>query len=249
MSKRGRPSSRPEAGDPGKSHRVIGVLGTSPAVVSEFLWWLSSVSGTRVDKVEVWTTEQGKAAAKRLFEEGGFWEQLVLQSGREGAGPLLPDLGKLEYRLFGSPGRWLDDIRREEDAKLVLQALCDRVREIHEADPGRVALHALISGGRKTMGAALQTAVQLFGECDDRLYHVLVHPAIEADRDLIRSFGFPRGPLKVTGRDGRPAVLTVAEQVVVSQQPVPLLRSLVPPEAFRAVVDELVQTCLFGKRA
>ena len=49
-------------------------------------------------------------------------------------------------------------------------------------DPETAVLFS-IAGGRKTMSSCLTIAAQMYGIPQDRLYHVLVSPEFESNRD------------------------------------------------------------------
>lgn len=237
-----RAGARADAGGSGNAprvHRVLAVLGVSPAVLTEFLWWLGAIGKTHVDGIEVWSTKKGVEAAQALIAM--HWAELRRSVASRG-GSLPSEPTDVVYRCFSPDTGGLEDIRTDGDAQLVLQQLCERVRDVHEKSPGPVVLHALISGGRKTMSAALQTAISLFGESEDSVYHVLLHPKIEGDPELARPYVFPRGNLVVRDAEGVTTMVREDEQVSVHRQPLPLLRPLVPKEAHEAVVDELVRS-------
>ena len=224
---------------------VMAILGGSPAVITELLWWLVVEEGRDVVGLEVWTTaslagERSGAQALQAGLDKGLWQDLVAAVGDRAAmlppapepkrivtlgRALLPsDVSSAERRTtvcaFESDGHYLADIRGEEDADVVVSQLHDRVRQLRGALPEGVALVASLAGGRKTMSAAMQGAFELQARVQDRLVHVLLHPRIEDD---------PRGrDFRVPTREVAEALgVPIEDQVVVYDVPVPLVRELV----------------------
>jgi CRISPR-associated protein Csx14 len=93
-------------------------------------------------------------------------------------------------------GGKIEDITDESDNARVL-AKCMELAFHHTRDPD-TAVFFSIAGGRKTMGACLTLAAQMYGRPQDRLYHVLVSPEFESCR---RFFYPPRKPETIELRD------------------------------------------------
>lgn len=239
---------------PRSKNWLIAVMGTSPAVLTEFAWWNCHQRDRQIDRVEVWTTTAGRQVAHaRLLGAHGAWHRLN-QALKAANKPGLPPLDETRFRVFTNAGREIGDIRGAVEHHAMSQQLCARIKEIHDTEPN-VILHALISGGRKSMSAMLQTAIELFGDADDRTYHVLVNPEIENSTEIGR-FDFPTAtypaghvfePSKSNGaRIPLSRDLPVEDQVVVVEQFVPHLKAAYPflaqakPEGHRVVFEPVI---------
>jgi len=115
--------------------------------------------------------------------------------------------------LAGADGAPLADIRTVADNLAARDRIFDLVRDLTR-DP-EVAVHASLAGGRKTMGFLLGAALQFMARPQDRLYHVLVHPAAVERPNT--DFYFPSAsaePVRVQGADGawEPLCLGQGEQ-------------------------------------
>ena len=224
----------------GRSHWLLAVLGQTPAIITEIAWWLAHENDIPIEKVIIWTTKD-----QRSLDPGQPSGKSYLTSAWQDLRDLMATLKKpvpvalegIDFRLITRNGVPLDDIRDEADNRALMKTIVEDVANI-TSDNEDVVLHACISGGRKTMSAMLQTAIQLFGRHQDALYHVLVHPKIESPsgNTLIKSFQFPRedvvnGVTKQTEhRDGTTETevirLPLRDQITVVAQPVPKLRGL-----------------------
>lgn len=202
---------------------VIAVVGTSPAVVTELLWWLVAHERRPVPWVEIWTTTVGAAALRALLQSPA-WTDLQRQTGPL---PSLIDppptqlVPGITIRVFPDE---LSDIRTPEQAEVVSATLHDRVRALRTALPKQIRLVGSLAGGRKTMSVALQTAFSMQAGLYDELVHVLLHPDLEAalrSQGSWRDYQFPSAEWEAAS--GVPA----GDQVRVYQVPFPKLRYLV----------------------
>lgn len=189
-----------------RGYYVIALVGESPGVVTELLWHLAVREKEQVVGLELWTTQTGWA-------EGG--ERGLAAMGRamfaelRRLAPALPpwpaDLRPetdprggtargVQVFVPAVAGKSLADVRSEDDAAAFSAALHARVQLLRE-DPERRLLGSL-AGGRKTMTAAMHSAFTLFARRGDRLAHVLLHRALEAELKETRTlhaYAFPRG--------------------------------------------------------
>lgn len=208
---------------------VLAVLGESPSVLTELLWWLLRIESQPIAGIEVWTTQSG---ATRLVEfvRGEPWRTFTDQVG------LLPDLqsdqpepeGGYGFRLHvfeDERGHPLGDVRSEAESAAVSATLHDRVRDLRAALSDQIPVVGSLAGGRKTVSAALQTAFSLQAGVRDRLVHVLLHAELEAH--LRRSGQHGQFACPTPDWETRTGV-PVREQVVVYDVPFPRLRYLVP---------------------
>ena len=167
---------------------LIATLGSSPAVLTEALYELHRKKDWPVDEVIIITTRHGSERIKNELmsygpEKGGFYRLLEELE-------IPPHAIKIPYgdqlkAVAGPDGKELDDIRNREDDEC-MAAYIQQVVRTQCARPDR-KIYGLMAGGRKTMGAHLMSAMQLFARPDDRLLHILVSEPFE----YIRNFYYP----------------------------------------------------------
>jgi CRISPR-associated protein (TIGR02584 family) len=202
----------------GQRKRAVAIclVGLSPAVVTETLYALAVTERPRVVPAElhIITTRTGLAAvASRLLGAGGALHRLR-QEYRLPRGAFRCPAENLHV-LADARGDPLDDIVTGEDSQAVGEQIA-RLVEGLAADAATI-LHCSLAGGRKTMGALLATALQLYGRPGDCLYHVLVSPPF----DRVPDFFFPtRRRCRLAGPEG-PVDATRAR---VSLATVPIVR-------------------------
>lgn len=206
---------------------VLCVLGESPTVLSNLLWWLAAVEQRPVAGIEVWATGRGARKLHRLVA-GEAWSALQRVTGPMPAlhSDAEPSSG---YGFRAHPhtldGLTLDDVRSAEEAAAVSASLHDRVRSLRRELPPAIPLVGCLAGGRKTVSAALQTAFSMQARAADRLVHVVFDATVESAlyaADRMPEYAFP---------DPRWEALSgvaPAEQIVVYDVPFPRLRYLVP---------------------
>jgi CRISPR-associated protein (TIGR02584 family) len=216
---------------------VFLVLGQSPAVLAELLWWLDRVERTPIAGIEVWCTASAVEPLSTLLDQPvwtAFQHATQRLPRREPLGsPPNCDHG-FRVHLFEADGEPLQDVRSEHDAQAVNALLHDRLRALRGRLRDRTPIVACIAGGRKSVSAALQTAFTMQARPMDRLVHVLLHRDLEAylrGQPDGRDFLFPTEDW--AARSGVP----VDEQVLVHDLPVPRLRSLVPTQLERALAE------------
>lgn len=193
---------------------LFGVVGMSPAVITETVWALAfPPKGTPPlvpHRVRLITTVQGaKQVAKLTIRAPQFgklspWEALrktilTRHSGMENRLQLEKPL------ILSKPDKHgihadLDDIRTPDDNEAAADRILDCVREVTLRNDQRLV--ATIAGGRKTMGALLFGCMNLVAREDDLLTHVLVNEPFDAPLDP--PFWFPTKPSTVhQTRDGK----------------------------------------------
>ncbi len=159
---------------------LLSVIGLTPQVLTETLYYYTVVSNPTIafDEIRVITTETGKRAIieKLLAPEHGQFHRFCRDYGVSGL--------RFDEATIHVIGRTkpLDDIRTVEDNGQMAAQILDIVRKLTE-DPS-TALYCSIAGGRKTMGAYLALALQLYGRPQDHLSHVLVTPAFETSPEF-----------------------------------------------------------------
>ncbi len=183
---------------------VMCVLGESPTVLSNLLWWLASVEQQPVAGIEVWATGRGIGHLQQLVatEDWSALQRLTgplpaLQAGVEPA-------SSFGFRVHPHTleEAVLDDVRSADEAAAVSACLHDRVRTLRQELPEGIQLLGCLAGGRKTVSAALQTAFCLQARAQDRLVHVVFDAGVEAALRAAGAMGEYVFPTR-TGRSSR----------------------------------------------
>jgi len=162
-------------------HILLAVTGLTPQVLTETLYALHQ-EDQAVQAIHVITTREGKEQINACLlspTDGQYYRYL-----REyGISPPSIHFGTENIHVVKSRnGIEIDDIADEEDNERLLE-LCLSLTFQFTRDPG-TAVFFSIAGGRKTMSACLMTAAHLYGRPQDRVYHVLVSPEFESNRDF-----------------------------------------------------------------
>ena len=160
---------------------LLAVVGLSPQVITETLFALHQ-NKKRVDEIHVITTREGK---EHIYAEllaggtGNFFRYL-----REyGIDPSTIKFDKDTIHVISRPGgREISDIVDESDNEALLRKCLELAFEFTK-DPETTVFFS-IAGGRKTMSACLMVAAQMYGRAQDRIYHVLVSPEFERNKDF-----------------------------------------------------------------
>lgn len=163
---------------------LLAVCGLSPQVITETLYALNQMNRP-VHAIHVITTRPGKDKILSHLLDGGhgpFYRYL------EEYGVTGVDFGPGNIHVVrDSDNAEIMDIADESDNARVL-AKCMELAFHLTRSPDRAVFFS-IAGGRKTMGACLTLAAQMYGRQQDRLYHVLVAPEFESNR----AFFYPPG--------------------------------------------------------
>ncbi len=174
---------------------LFAVCGLSPQVITEAFYALHQ-EGRRVDAIRVITTRSGKDIinAMLLSPVDGRYHQYLRDYGL--------DAGQIDFHaghictITDENGREIDDIADENDNERFLKK-CLELTFTLTNDP-ETAVFFLVAGGRKTMSSCLTVAAQMYGRRQDRIYHVLVSPEFESNRDF---FYPPSVPIEIELQD------------------------------------------------
>lgn len=160
---------------------LLAVTGLSPQVITETLYALHQNS-RKVDEIHVITTRSGKEKIYseliggrqgyfyRYLEEYGFGKNAIL-FGHE-----------YVHVVTDKYGNELDDILNAHDNERLLSKCLELSFQFTGEKDTTVFFS--VAGGRKTMSSCLSLAAQLYGRPRDRLYHVLVSPEFESNRNF-----------------------------------------------------------------
>lgn len=166
-----------------KSSREIFIfgIGVTPQIITEGVYSLANADPpVFFDEILIITTKTGKdIIVEKLIKEPHFRE-LCESIGGKYAGL------SLDERCIAVPkydnGEELNDIRTTEDNRIMGDFIASFVKEKTSNATSRV--HAFLSGGRKTMPFYLGLSMELYSRPWDKIYHILVTPDFESNRDF-----------------------------------------------------------------
>lgn len=150
----------------------LAVIGITPQVLTECLYYYYSdyyKQKRRFDRIKVFTTLDGQSILiDKLFKGGKLHElekSLKLQKG------VIP-FEESDIILFtDSKGAPIRDMRTTEDNEGSLNLLHNELKRLTSDSSTRVT--ATVAGGRKTMGAQMALAFQLYAREHDELIHII----------------------------------------------------------------------------
>ena len=160
-----------------QKHVLISVVGLSPQVITETLYYYWCLASPPIPITEVFalTTLRGKPALEdTLLGDNGKLKSLCSDYNLP---PIRFDLANI-HLLKGADGQPLSDISSVIDNEALANQLFAFVRKL-AASTDICLHHASIAGGRKTMGFYIGLAMQFYGSPGDTLSHVLVNPELE----------------------------------------------------------------------
>lgn len=195
---------------------LVATIGTTPQVLTEAFYYHHRHLQITFREVQVLTTLDGAKAMERdLLGASGQFAALCSHLGVPRRSIRLNR--KTIHVLRGAGGAPISDVRTTADGDAMAEQMFAILRTLC-ARPDR-SIHATVAGGRKVMGVYLHAMMQLCARPQDRLFHILVHPAIEQAiaHGLHRDFFFPKGPMRLGGR-------SIAEPDLLSYIEVPILR-------------------------
>ncbi len=178
---------------------LIAGMGTSPAVLTNAVWALAHGEKPVVpDEIVVFITKNGKPLLKKELFDDGVWADMLKSLSREGIdieGKLI--FGETSIRSIPDVrGNEIDDLRTGDDNLRAADFMLGELRKYTE-DNG-TELHVSIAGGRKTMSALLFSCMSLLGREQDKVYHILLPPAIEGG--VTPTFYYPKHVTTYTAR-------------------------------------------------
>ncbi|MEE4353392.1 MAG: CRISPR-associated ring nuclease Csm6, partial [Desulfatiglans sp.] len=160
---------------------LLAVTGLSPQVITETLYALHQSHRT-VDSIHVITTRDSKEKINAELMDGGkgFFYRYLHEYG------IAPSTIDFCYKnihvITDAHGNEIPDIISEADNARLLKKCLDLA--FYFTNNGDNAVFFSVAGGRKTMSSCLTLAAQMYGRPQDRLYHVLVSPEFESNRDF-----------------------------------------------------------------
>ncbi len=184
-------------------HCLVATLGTTPQVLTEAFYYYRRHLGIEITEIEVFTTTRGAEALEQTVLATGKAFDRLCRHLKIRRSSVRFDPSSVHV-LTGAGGRAIDDVRSSEDAAKVADDMLAELRVICR-DSDRT-VYALIAGGRKVMGLFLHATMQLVGRPHDKLFHVLVHDALERRmfRGEFSEFFYPDKALVVDGATLQP---------------------------------------------
>lgn len=174
---------------------LLAVVGLSPQVITETLYALHQ-NGRRVDAIHLITTRPGKEKilGRLLPPRFGHYYKYLKEYNIDPNGI---DFNSRNIHVITSEtGTEADDITGTEENEQLLKK-CLELAFRFTREPDTCVLFS-VAGGRKTMSSCLTLAAQMYGRPADRLYHVLVSPEFESNRDF---FYPPKKSVSIELRD------------------------------------------------
>jgi CRISPR-associated protein (TIGR02584 family) len=166
---------------------LVGVVGMSPAVLTETVWALAQESPPIIpDEVVAITTTDGRnQILERLFGRDAVWESLrkALAVGED----RLRFGADSSIQVIGDGNRNFSDISSPKENEAAADFMLRLLRQY--TDDSNTTVIASIAGGRKTMSALMMACMSLLGCEQDRVCHVLANDAFIAQH---KDFFFPR---------------------------------------------------------
>ena len=135
-----------------------------------------------VDGIRIITTRIGKAEinAHLMSPEDGAYHRFLKEYGVADA--TVEFSARHIITVSDDHGVELDDIVTQDDSEKVLLACMEQAFELTREPDSTV--YFSIAGGRKSMGACITVAAHCYGRPQDRMYHVLVSPEFESNRNF-----------------------------------------------------------------
>lgn len=154
---------------------LLAVCGKTPQIITETLYALWD-KGELPQQIRIITTKAGKEAlySKLLDPSHGIFYKFCEEYNINAQEIAFSWKDILVPRVNGIE---IEDILTEEDSFAFLQAVLEETFCV--TNNPDTAVYFSLAAGRKTMGASLTLAAQIYGRAQDKLYHVLVHSDFE----------------------------------------------------------------------
>ena len=151
----------------------VAVIGTSPAVLSECLYYYYSPyykQNRSFSEIKVITTSKGRDLLVKTILDGGVLKRL--ESALEiypGSIPFTEsDIIVIEHETTGEE---IQDLLTSEENEAASKTMSNWIKYYTDMDDLR--LTATVAGGRKTQSAIMALTFQLYGRTQDELIHII----------------------------------------------------------------------------
>ncbi|WP_220719121.1 CRISPR-associated ring nuclease Csm6 [Agarivorans litoreus] len=207
---------------------LLCTTGASPQVLTETLFAIHQSGRPFPDKIYVITTKSNQSVLiNGLFRDGHF--QALLD---EYAMPAITFDENHIWFIEDDEGHYIDDAKSVKDQAYMADFITRKVHQLSQDD--KVAIHASLAGGRKTMAFYLGYAMSLFGREQDTLSHVFVDEAYE----FVRDFWYPTKQTKwVTAKHGQGEVDVSKANVTLAEIPFVRMRQSVDPSLISSMAE------------
>ncbi len=160
---------------------LLAVTGLTPQVITETLYALHQ-NQQHVDEIHIITTRTGKEAiySKLIGGRQGYFYKYLKDYKIKKHSILFDHSGV--HVICDEDGNEIEDISNADENEKLLAKCLELVFEF--TSDMNTSVFFSIAGGRKTMSSCLTLAAQLYGRPQDRLYHVLISPEFENNRDF-----------------------------------------------------------------
>ncbi len=213
---------------------LLAVCGLSPQVITETLYALHQ-NQRKVDMIHVITTRDGKEKifSGLLSGDTGKYYQYLAEYNIDSAA--IDFSHRNIHVVTDTHNNEIPDITDEEDNERFLKKCLELT--FHFTKNPETTVFFSLAGGRKTMSSCLALAVQMYGRSQDRLYHVLVSPEFESNRDFYYPPKISR-PVELRDHKGDPyAKETRFARVNLIHIPFVSIREQLAPEMLREPKD------------
>jgi len=177
-----------------KKHILVSVLGLTPQVITETIYYFCKIRKQPIKEVHVITTQLGKERIiSSLFES-----KIVNELKNKLNADFKFEMDSI-YVIHDKLGNPLKDIRTIEDNENVAEIIWKVLEEQTNRDD--TIVHCSVAGGRKTMGVYAALAMSFLGRREDTLSHILVdeekessdfyYPLSEADESKLNLVEIP----------------------------------------------------------
>lgn len=164
-------------------NHLFGLVGKSPAVLTEALWALAYQlpDPVLIDSVALCWTEGTLEAANKLYGPGGGLAQLKADYPERMPWPVPAFSAENDVIAVA-------DVTSPREAQKAADAIYSRMRTRFGSCGDDDAVHVVMAGGRKTMASYAMAAFQLLARPGDHLWHV----AMLGEKQLPAAFLYPR---------------------------------------------------------
>lgn len=162
---------------------LLCVVGASPQIITETLYVLAVEEQPRFIPTEIHlvTTTFGAEMSKQALIERGHLNRLCADYDLDRSQILFND--STIHLVTDAQGQVLQDIRCKQDNNDIADTIVRVVAQL--TSQANTAVHASISGGRRTMTFFMGYIMSLFGREQDRASHVLInHNGMESREDF-----------------------------------------------------------------
>jgi CRISPR-associated protein (TIGR02584 family) len=173
-----------------KTEVFVAVMGTSPAVLSECLYYYYSPfyeQNRPFEEIKVITTSRGRDLLVKTMFQDGILKQLeaALQLPMESIPFSEADIVVIENETTGLE---IQDLLTSEENEAASNTMSNWIK--YYTDMDHVRLTATVAGGRKTQSAIMALTFQLYGRTQDELIHIIAPD----ERMMDREWFFPSDP-------------------------------------------------------